>query len=194
MRKTATFIVISILLLANMMLMSCSTIGTSEDSTSGDAASNVTITNSEVSLSGVTIYDMNQKLDDDRAQDPDYVYLVFGEAVRLEGAEVTSTLSINLEDEAITEVEAGYFPIKSRLGYEVKVNSDLKYTVEIRDFDHEIALARADIAKNGNNITADFIFLATGEAEGLAYSITINVVAGRNEYENETPVTIQVGS
>ena len=102
MKRILPVCIASVLILIPLMGIGCGS--------DGDGENGVTITDPAIDLSDFTVYEKEQKLDDPRANEPTYVYLVTGQdAVRLAGPQVSSSVSIALENEAITKVDYDYF-------------------------------------------------------------------------------------
>ncbi|MBT3363484.1 MAG: hypothetical protein HN929_01095 [Chloroflexi bacterium] len=151
------------------------------------ASSSVAVINLDVSLAGITIYEKDEKINDDRAGTPNYVYLVSEEeAVSLAGPDFSSTVGISPEDQLIQLVgDIGY----RAEGYTVTVNSRLSYEIDIADFEHEMALAKVELTKEGDIVRSSFVFVGMGN--GVAKDVTITAVVDGVAEGSTIPISIE---
>ena len=146
-----------------------------------------------INLSPYTIYKVDERISDPFAQSSEYVYLVAGkEAVILEGPEVSGEGYFMLEDPKIKAVTHGYFEDYSTEGFEVTINSHLRYTVTIDDFEGEVDLAEVRLGLKGGKITSDFIFIASESGDGVAHDILITALIDGEETGSKEARSIEV--
>lgn len=146
---------------------------------------------SNINLSSYTIYKADERISDPFAQSSEYVYLIAGkEAVILKGPEISGEEYFMLEDQKIKTVTHGYFEDYSTEGFEVTVNSNLRYTVSIDDYEGEIDLAEVRLGLKGNRITSDFIFIAS--ESGVAHDVFITALIDGEEVGSKKARSIEV--
>lgn len=159
----------------------------------GPTVETLKIINPGVNLEEYTIWEPEERLNDPRAQDSTYVYLVIGkDAVKISGPLIFSQDGIEienifkLEDEGIEIINPQEYYAD---GFEVIVNSRLSYSISIIDFEYEINLGQVTLIKEEDAIRSECIFAATGD--GVAHHLIITAVVNGDNIRSTTPVTIE---
>jgi hypothetical protein len=130
------------------------------------------IDNPDLSLQPYARFTPTEKRNNPEAGDPEYIYLKAGsEAVVLEGPETfagdggltITTPSIYVFDKHGSSAD----------GYKVVVNSNLRYMINMDDFEYEVTVARVELCQRNGNVESHFVFAATPGASGVVHSISI---------------------
>jgi len=183
-------------LLAVAPSVSCSSNGVLGDGMADSGATDqactpLVIDDPAASFDGYALFSPAERRNNPNAGDPSYVFLAAGrEAVVIDGPAVTSAPGLfTLANPSITLVGARDF---SADGYEVVANAGLHYSVTIRDFEYEVALARVELCEKSQAITSRFTFRGNPQGSGVAFDITITGAAGGAVTPPTTPVTVEV--
>jgi hypothetical protein len=135
-------------------------------------------------LSRYTVYEPEQRTGDPSSESPEYVFLLAGkEAVMLEGPEVKGEEYFFLENQQIREVDHGF---------EVTVNTHLRYTVTAQRFTEEVDLAEVRLGAKGSTITSTFTFAASESGDGVAQGIIITAFIDGREVGSKKVRSIEV--
>jgi hypothetical protein len=143
-------------------------------------------------IDGWALWNPDERLDDPRAGDPGYVYLVIGEdAVLLPGPTVvvddataaaifgdgTASVSWAVTDET-------YF------GLDVVVADVLTYHFSIEDFENEVSPVRVELERFGDEVHSRFVLAADG-TDGVAHAATVAATLHGATTEPTGPWTIE---
>jgi hypothetical protein len=144
------------------------------------------------SLDGWTVWSPDERVNDPRAEEGSYVYLVIGDdAVRLPGPTITvdSSIAGNIFGDG-SATASWQVTDETHAGLTVVVADVLTYNFTIDDFENEISPVRVELYRLGNEIQSQFIFAADGDA-GIAHQASIRATLSNVTTEPTGPWTIE---
>ena len=151
------------------------------------------ISNPRVSLHGYTIYKASEKVNDPRAQDPTFIYLIINQdAVRLTGPYLSVADAVNVNELFVVDnPKIQYINRRpySADGIRVTVNAHLVYELYATDYEYEVKLARVKLRKENGMLKTRFLFAAT--SDGVAQDMQISVLVDGVKIRTATAFTIE---
>lgn len=130
-------------------------------------------------LDGFLVYAPDEKRNDARASNPEYIYLLIGrEAVRLPGPTLAGLSGTDLAELFhFTTPAVELIPNGPGLaGFDVIVNERLRYRFDIDDFEAEgSVIGETSLVLVGDELRSQFVFAANGIA-GIAHDVVITAI------------------
>ena len=148
----------------------------------------LTIIDSSIDTEGVIFLSPENYQNHPDAGQPEYVYLTNPEdGVFLLGPPLQGSELFYLQDEGI-EILKEEGP--STDVWQVTVNDQLSYRLNVEDFEDEISLAFVEVILSGNTISSRFYFVRS-ITEGVAHDITISAFVNESDEGSSEPYTIE---
>lgn len=153
-------------------------------------------------LAGYQLRDFNELLNNPRAGDPHYAYLISGkEAVELQGPTLLADDPLDAGAYKLTALSARVidpptlYPDWSRDIYEATLAGPsglLRYVVHGDDLEGEVKLARVRLCRAAGELTSHFVLAAAPDFGGVAHNLTIHALLDATPLRTTAPVWIEV--